>query len=72
MTLTLKLLAFFLYISFSSKPCLIFHIRKAPSPLGAATSERELGIWVSVWVGRSVASGLDHADLVFSLTQAYF
>ena len=25
-----------------------------------------------MWVGRSVASGLDRADLVSSLTQAYF
>ena len=45
-------------------------------------SEKVLGIWVSAWVGRIVAavkphqavfaSSLDHADLVFSLTQAYF
>ena len=65
--------------SFSAKLCLIFHTRKAPIPSGVATTRvRELGIRVSVWVGRTVAasccvaSGLGHADLVSSLTQAYF
>ena len=43
--------------SFNSKPRLIFHTRKASSPSGVATtSERVLGIWVIVWVGRSVAA----------------
>ena len=69
--------------SFSAKPCLIFHTHKAPIPSRvAARSESVLGIWVSVWVGLSVATVkppqavlpavLDHADRVFSLTQAYF